>query len=124
LSQTCKSRFDIKMEVAMKYILLLILFTILNISGFGQTDQAKPDIDKIKSQMVLRANTRDKVTIVNDNLHQHRMQLRQQMKQQQQKKIMQQHMSQIQRQRIYRQRMLQMRKNHVDAVRRRHMRGR
>ena len=108
----------------MKYFLLFILFLTFSLAGQSQVGKTKPDMQDIKSQMVLRANTRDKVAIVNDNSHRSQMQVRRQIIQGQQQKIMRQHMNHIQKQRIYRQRMLQLRKKRREAARRRHFHGR
>ncbi len=112
------------MEVTMKYILLFLLLVMFSISGQGQDNGVKPDIKDIKTKMVLRANTRDKMTIVRDNFHRPQLQIRRKVIQSQQKKVMHQHMNHIQQQRIYRHRMLQLRKKRIEAARRRKLHGR
>lgn len=108
----------------MKYYLLFILFIIFSLPGQTQDKKTQPDISNIKSQMVLRANTRDKMAIVTDNAHRSQMQIRRQIIQSHQQKIMRQHMNHIQKQRIYRHRMLQLRKKRMEAARRRQLHGR
>jgi hypothetical protein len=102
----------------MKYRLVVLLFVISIMTGYSQAKKTQPDIKDIKSQMVLRANTRDKMSIVKDNTHRSQMNVRRQIILSQQQKIMRQHMKQVKKQRIYRHRMLQLRKKRMEAARR------
>lgn len=108
----------------MKYVLIVIIFSISTLFGYSQAVKPQPEIKNIKSQMVLRANTRDKMSIVKDNTHRSQMNLRKQNVMGQQQKIMHQHMNHLKKQRIQRQRMLQLRKKRMEAARRHRYHGR
>ncbi len=110
----------------MRYLFILLTGLFFSLAVTGQeVDKSKPDIDAIKSKMVLRPNTRDVNSTVHDNMK--RMQMhkrRQQHKSVQQKQMMERHMGKRQHQRLQRQRMIQQKRIRQHAIQRRQMQGR
>jgi hypothetical protein len=102
----------------MKYILFFIVVSLYALAGNAQEQKTKPDINGIKSEMILRSNTRDKVTITKNNIRRQQTYRRKQMLINKQRRIQQQRMNQIKRHRIMRQRMIQQRKIRQQAIRR------
>ena len=107
----------------MKYFFIVLLGFIFSVGVSGQeVKKDKPDINTVKSKMVLRPNTRDKKATIHDNLK--RMQVQKRHKKQisiQQQKIMKRRQGQIQKSRMHRQRMIQQRRTRQHAVQRRQM---
>lgn len=102
---------------------LLVFITLIfnSLSVFSQEKPAKPNMEALKSEMVLRSNTRDKVYSIKSHQKLPAVKKRKQATIQRQQRIMQQRMQRIQRTKIQRHRMIQQRKLRQQAMRRRQM---
>jgi hypothetical protein len=107
----------------MKKFIAFALMIGLPLIAFAQKDDKVIIPDKATSKMVLRANTRDKVAMVNDNNYQLKLQIRRQNVMKQQHKLMQQRMHKIQRNQLSKNRMIQQRKYRQEAIKRRNSQG-
>ncbi len=108
----------------MDRLIIIILLVAAPCVSFSQQAAKKPNIEEVKAQMVLRANTRDQVRIVKDNLHQKQMLQRRKAVIMRQQKMMQQRRIQINRRQQKKQRLIQQRKLRQKAMRRRQMQRR